>query len=85
VTFTDVRGERTFVINDKASRIDVGGSTVSVKSKWDKNVLKQEFSNTQAKLIQTWGVDDAGRLVLTPKLESMTLVTPERKAVFDRQ
>jgi hypothetical protein len=85
VTFTDVRGERTFTINDKASRIDVGGSTVSVKSKWDKNVLKQEFSNTQAKLIQTWGIDDAGRLVLTAKLESMTLVTPERKAVFDRQ
>jgi hypothetical protein len=47
--------------------------------------LKQEFSNTQAKLIQTWGVDEAGRLLLTAKLESMTLVTPERKAVFDRQ
>ena len=85
VTFTDARGDRTFTVNDKPSRIDVGGSTVSVKSKWDKTVLKQEFSNTQAKLVQTWGVDEAGRLVLTAKLESMTLITPERKAVFDRQ
>jgi hypothetical protein len=85
VTFTDARGDRTFTVNDKSSKIDVGGTTVNVKSKWDKTVLKQEFSNTQAKLVQTWGVDDAGRLVLTAKLESMTLVTPERKAVFDRQ
>ncbi len=56
-----------------------------MKSKWDKNVLKQEFSNTQAKLIETWGLDEADRLVLTAKVESMTLLTPEQKAVFDRQ
>lgn len=85
VTFTDTRGERTFAIDDKTSRIDVGGSPVAVKSKWDKNVLKQEFSNTQAKLVETWGLDNAGRLVLTAKLESMTLTTPDEKAVFDRQ
>jgi Spy/CpxP family protein refolding chaperone len=85
VTFTDSRGERTFTVNDKSTKIDVGGSPVNVKSKWDKNVLRQEFSNTQAKLIETWGLDDAGRLVLTAKVESMTLLTPEQKAVFDRQ
>jgi hypothetical protein len=85
VTFADARGERTYAIDGKVSKIEVGGSAVSVKSKWDKNVLKQEFSNTQAKLVQTWGIDDAGRLVLTAKLESMTLVTPEQKAVFDHQ
>ena len=65
--------------------MDVGGSQVSVKSKWDKNVLKQEFSNTQAKLVETWGLDEASRLVLTAKVESMTLQTPEQRAVFDRQ
>lgn len=85
VTFTDTRGERTFAIDDKTSRIDVDGSPVNVKSKWDKNALKQEFSNTQAKLVETWVVDDARRLVLTAKLESMTLLTPDEKAVFDRQ
>ena len=58
---------------------------VNVKSKWDKDVLRQEFSNTQAKLIETWGLDEAGRLVLTAKVESMTLLTPDQKAVFDKQ
>ena len=85
VTFADTRGERTFTVNDKSTKIDVGGSPVNVKSKWDKNVLRQEFSNTQAKLIETWALDEADRLVLTAKIESMTLLTPEQKAVFDRQ
>lgn len=85
VTFADTRGERTYAINDKSTKIEVGGAQVNVKSKWDKNVLKQEFSNTQAKLIETWSLDEAGRLVLTAKVESMTLLTPEQKAVFDRQ
>jgi hypothetical protein len=85
VTFTDTRGERSYPINDKSTKIEVAGAPVNVKSKWDKNVLKQEFSNTQAKLIETWGLDEAGRLVLTAKVESMTLLTPEQKAVFDKQ
>jgi hypothetical protein len=97
VTLVDARGERTFAINDKTSTIDVGGTSVKVKSKWDKKVLRQEFTNSQAKLVQTWGLDDAGHMVLTMKVESMTLnlgagadrpsvlVTPEQKAVFDRQ
>ena len=85
VTFTDTRGERTFAIDDKTSKIDVGGSLVTVRSKWDKGLLKQEFSNTQAKLVETWGLDGPGRLVLTAKLESMSLMTRDEKAVFDRQ
>ena len=85
VTFIDPRGERTYAINDKTSKFDVDGSPVSVKSKWDKNALKQEFSNTQAKLVETWSIDDNGRLVLTAKVESMTLLTPEQRAVFDRR
>jgi hypothetical protein len=85
VTFADTRGERTFAVNDKSAKIDVAGSPVNVKSKWDKDVLRQEFSNTQAKLIETWGLDEAGRLVLTAKVESMTLLTPDQKAVFDKQ
>jgi hypothetical protein len=75
----------TCAVNDNASTIDGGGSPVKVKSKWDKQSLKQEFSNTQAKLAQTWSVDGADHLALTAKLESLTLVTPERKAIFDRR
>lgn len=85
VTFIDPRGERTYAINDKTAKFDVDGSPVSVKSKWDKNALKQEFSNTQAKLVETWSVDEAGRLLLTAKVESMTLITPEQKAIYDRK
>jgi len=85
VTFIDSRGERTFAVNDKTSTLDVGGSPVKVKSKWDKRVLKQEFSNNQAKVVETWGLDDADRLVLTAKVESLNLVTPDRKAIFDRR
>jgi hypothetical protein len=85
VTFTDTRGERVFAVDDKTSKIDVGGSLVNVKSKWDKSVLRQEFANTQAKLVETWGLDAADHLVLTAKVESMTLITPDQKAVFDRQ
>ena len=72
------------MINDKTSEMFVSSSPVKVKSKWDKQVLKQEFSNLQAKLVQTWSVDGSDRLVLTAKLESLRLITPERKAVFDR-
>src|SRR5262245_58096210 len=45
VTFADSRGERTYAINDKAAKIEVAGASVNVKSKWDKSVLRQEFSN----------------------------------------
>jgi uncharacterized protein YnzC (UPF0291/DUF896 family) len=85
ITVIDARGERTYAVNDKSAKIEVAGGHVSVKSKWDKDVLKQEFSNTQAKLTETWGLDEAGRLVLSAKVESMTLRTPEQRAVFDRQ
>jgi hypothetical protein len=39
----------------------------------------------QSKLTQTWNVDADGRLVLVAKVESLRLVTPEQKAVFDRR
>ena len=60
MTFIDIRGERTYVINDKTSEMFVSSSPVKVKSKWDKQVLKQEFSNSQTKLVQTWSVDGFG-------------------------
>jgi hypothetical protein len=85
VTFSNTLRESTFAINDKTSTIFIDSSPVKVKLKWDKQALKQEFSNTQAKLTQTWTVDGSDRLIMTAKVESLSLVTPERKAVFDRQ
>jgi hypothetical protein len=85
VTFIDTRGERTYTLDGKNAKITVAGSEVSTKSRWDKSALRQEFSTTSAKLTQTWDVDSDGRLVLTAKVESLRLRTPEQKAVFDKK
>ena len=85
VAFEDVRGQRTFAIDNKNTKITVAGSEVNTKSRWDKTILRQEFSTPSSKLIQTWEVDENGRLVLTAKVESLRLMTPEQKAVFDRK
>jgi hypothetical protein len=84
VTVTDGRGEQTYAVNDKSSSIDVGGSPIKVKSKWDKQTLKQEFSSPEAKLVETWSVDASDHLVLTAKVESLTR-TLDRKIVYDRR
>ena len=85
IMFNDTRGEREYAIDGKNTRIKVGDAEVTVKSRWDKAVLRQEFSTTQNKLTQTWDVDQDGRLVLVAKLESLRLRTPDQRAVFDRK
>jgi len=85
VVFEDARGQRTYAIDGKNAKMTVAGAEVSAKSRWDKAVLRQEFSTPSSKLIQTWDVDDNGRLVLVAKVESLKLVTPDQKAVFDKQ
>ena len=85
VAFEDVRGQRTYAIDNKNTKITVAGSEVNTKSRWDKAILRQEFSTPSSKLIQTWEVDENGRLVLTAKVESLRLMTPEQKAVFDKK
>ena len=84
ISFSDNRGDRRYAIDGKSARVDMPGE-VSVKSRWDKATLKQEFSTVQSKLTQTWSVDDNGRLVLLAKVESLRLRTPEQRAVFDRR
>ena len=85
VTFEDARGARSYTLDGKTVKVTVAGAEVSTKSRWDKTVLKQEFSTAQNKLTQTWDVDENGRLVLVAKLESLRLITPDQKAVFDRK
>ena len=85
VTFEDARGQRTYGLDGKTVKITVSGAEVSTKSKWDKAVLKQEFSTAQSKLTETWDIDENGRLVLIAKVESLRLITPDQKAVFDRK
>ena len=85
VSFSDTRGERTYPANGKKTTVDMSGAKVNVKTSWDKSTLKQEFSTPKATLTEVWQVDDSGHLVLKTKVESITLVSKEAKAVFDRQ
>lgn len=85
VSFTDVRGERSYTIDGRNAKVMVAGAEVSTKSSWDKAVLKQEFNTASTKLTQTWDVNADGRLVLTAKVESLRLRTPDQKAIFDRK
>jgi hypothetical protein len=85
IAFADARGQRSYMLDGKGVKIVAAGTDVSVKSRWDKAIVKQEFSTASSKLIQTWTVDENERLVMTAKVESLRLRTPEQKAVFDRK
>lgn len=85
ITFTDPRGERVFAIRDKTEKLELEGAMLSVRTRWDKLTLRQEFSNPRRKLVQTWEPDEAGRLLLKVHVESMTFNTPDVKAVYERQ
>jgi hypothetical protein len=85
VRFIEPRGEWNFKTDGKTTSMDVPGGAIKVKSKWDKNALRQEFSSTERKLLKSWTIDGDGRLVLTERIESITFNSKESKAVYDRQ
>lgn len=84
VTFGEPRGEWHFKIDGKNSPMQVPGGAIHCKSKWDKGVLRQEFSSAQRRLVKSWSLDGSDRLLLIEKIESTTL-NSESRAVFDRQ
>ena len=69
IAFADARGQRSYMLDGKGVKIVAAGTEVSVKSRWDKTIVKQEFSTTSSKLTQTWSVDENGRLVMTAKVD----------------
>lgn len=85
IAFSDPRGERTYAIDNKAARLDSNGARLEVKTRWDKEAVRQEFSTPQMRLIRVWDIDSDNRLVLRLKVESLTLNSKEVKAVYDRQ
>jgi hypothetical protein len=85
VSFSDGRGEQTYSLDGKNGKTDVNGTPVAVKSRWDKQTMRQEFTTPQMKLTRTWEVDENGRLVLKVRVESMTMNSSDAKAVYDRQ
>jgi hypothetical protein len=61
VTFTDPRGTRTYALDNKNIKQDVGdGASMTVKSRWDRNTLRQEFIVDETKVTHAFEVNDAG-------------------------
>lgn len=90
ITFKDTRGERTYPVNDKTVKIDVGdGASVGTRSKWDKSALKQQFNFGETQMSQVWEVNDAGSRInvkMTILNMSRTEIIPvEAKVVYDKQ
>ncbi len=85
VHFQDPSGQGTFAIDGKNIEMNVDGAKIKVKTKWEKASLRQEFASSRRKVIRSWGLDPAGHLVLTMRVESMMMAPGESHAVFDRQ
>jgi hypothetical protein len=85
VTFVEPRGESRFRVDGKNAKVDVPGGTITVRSRWDRAELRQEFSSTQRVLRRSWSIDANGHLVLTQRIESIAFRSGESRAVFDRQ
>jgi hypothetical protein len=81
----EVRGESLFKLDGKNVAVGVPGARIKVKSKWERGKLRQEFSSALQALVRTWFVDADGRLVLTQHRQSLTFISKEVQAIFDRQ
>ena len=83
--FVEPRGRSQFKIDGKNATVEVPGGTIKVKSRWDRGTLRQEFSSAQRTLKRAWSIDDQAHLVLTQHIESISVMTKDARAVFDRQ
>lgn len=79
------RGDAFFRIDGKNTSVEVPGSSVKVRTRWDRAGLRQEFSSAMLKLTRTWSVNADNRLVITQRLESVSIKPADVQAVFDRQ
>ena len=85
VELVEPRGQSQFKIDGKNATVEVPGGTIKVKSRWDRGTLRQEFSSAQRTLKRAWSIDDQAHLVLTQHIESISVMTKDARAVFDRQ
>jgi hypothetical protein len=85
VEFIEPRGRSVFKVDGKNTTVEVPGGSIKVKSRWDRGSLRQEFSSAQRTLKRSWSIDEQNHLVLTQHVESISLMTKDARAVFDRQ
>lgn len=89
VSITDPEGViRKFVTNGKTDKVAMNGETIEVKSKWDGEVLTQEFKAGSAKFTRTIETTiDGHQLVITvtPKGDGGGVAGPSfMRFVYDR-
>jgi hypothetical protein len=89
VSITDPSGViRKFVPNDKTEKVAMNGETIEVKSKWDGEVMTQEFKAGSAKFTRTIETTvDGHQLVITvmPKGDGGGVAGPSfMRFVYDR-
>lgn len=89
VSITDPDGViRKFVTDGKTDKVAINGSTIDVKSKWDGEVLDQEFKAGSAKVSRTIETTiDGHQLVITvmPKGDGGGAAGPSfRRFVYGR-
>jgi hypothetical protein len=89
ITFKDPRGSRTYATDGKTVQQDVGsGAMMNMKTRWDKNTLKQQFIYGETSITQNWELDDTGdRINFKMQILNMSRQDPPREAkvVYDRQ
>jgi hypothetical protein len=83
-SITGQRGEQSCAINGKSTKVDLSGARIDMKCRWDKDLLRQEFSSTRTRLTRTWGIDEHGHLVVKSRVETYGQSAKEATAVFDR-
>jgi hypothetical protein len=89
VTFTDGNGERTYATNNQNVKTDLGdGATLTSKSRWDGNTLKQQFIFGETSITQNWELsDDGNQINFKMQILNMSNQLPpkEAKVTYDRQ
>jgi hypothetical protein len=88
VTISDARGERTYAVDNKSTKVDINGATVTLKSRWDNRTLKQEFVYGEDRVTHDYELNAEGtRLNWKVVSSSMSNLGPptEGKAVYDKK
>lgn len=87
VTFTDPRGTRTYAVDNKNVKQDLGNDAeMTLKSRWDNRTLRQEFIFDETKVTHAFEVNDEGsRITFTMRIDNFSGgVGRQARAVYDK-
>lgn len=88
VTINNGRGERTYAVDNKSTKVDIDGTSVTIKSRWDNRTLKQEFVIGEDRIQHDYEISaDGARLNWKMVSSNMSTLAPptEAKAVYDKK